>query len=93
MVPQGHHNIQTVICNNPFGYVDIVIVVQGKFAHTVREFMRETLNVVDKWTAIQGLNISHYKTAIVPFTNRRKAEGLRPLTLNGEQLQILGDVK
>jgi hypothetical protein len=32
---------------NTFGYADdIVIVVQGKFAHTVREIMQEALNVV-----------------------------------------------
>ena len=33
-----------------FGYADdIVIIVQGKFAHTVREIMQEALNVVVKW--------------------------------------------
>jgi len=33
-----------------FGYADdIVIIVHGKFAHTVREIMQEALNVVVKW--------------------------------------------
>jgi len=33
-----------------FGYADdIVIIVQGKFAHAVREIMQEALNVVVKW--------------------------------------------
>jgi len=32
-----------------FGYADdTVIIVQGKFAHTVREIMQEALNVVVK---------------------------------------------
>jgi hypothetical protein len=60
-----------------FGYADdIVIIVQGKFAHTVREIMQETLNVVVKLTVKEGLNISPHKTATVKFTNRRKIEGL-----------------
>ena len=65
-----------------FGYADdIVIIVQGKFAHTVKELMQRVLNIVVKWAVKQGLNINPHKTTIVPFTNRRKVEDLRPLTL------------
>jgi retron-type reverse transcriptase len=33
-----------------YGYADnIVIIVQGKFAHTVREIMQNVLNMVAKW--------------------------------------------
>jgi hypothetical protein len=49
--------------------------------------------VVDNWTAKEGLNISPHKTAVVPFTNRRKLEGLGPLMLHGKQLQMLDEVK
>jgi len=77
-----------------FGYVDdIVIIVQGKFAHTVREIMQEALNVVVKWAVKEGLNISPHKTAIVPFTNRRNAEGLGPLILYGKELTMLDRIK
>jgi len=38
--------------------------------------MQEALNVVVKWAVKEGLNISPQKTAIVPFTNRRRIEGL-----------------
>jgi hypothetical protein len=70
-----------------FGYADnIVIIVHGKFAHTVREIMQEALNVVVKWAVNNGLNISPHKTAIVPFPNRRKIEGLGPLKLHGKEL-------
>jgi hypothetical protein len=56
-----------------FGYADeIVIIVQGKFAYAVREIMQNALNMIAKWTVKEGLNISPHKTAIVPFTNRRK---------------------
>jgi hypothetical protein len=36
---------------NTYGYADdIFIIIQGKFEHTVREIMQETLNVVATWT-------------------------------------------
>jgi hypothetical protein len=77
-----------------FGYADdIVIIVQGISAHTVRELMQGALNVVVKWAVKESLNISPHKTAIVPFTNRRKIEDLGPLTLHGKELKILGEVK
>jgi hypothetical protein len=63
---------------------DIVIIVYGKFAHTVREIMQETLNLMVKWAVNEGLNISPHKIAIDPFTNRRKMEGLGPLKLHGK---------
>jgi hypothetical protein len=67
-----------------FGYADDI--VQGKSAHTVRELMQGALNVVVKWAVKEGLNISPHKTAIVPFTNRRRIEDLGPLTLHGKEL-------
>jgi hypothetical protein len=76
------------------GYAgDFVIIVQGKVAHTVRELMQGALNVMVKWAVKEGLNISPHKTAIVPFTNSRKIEDLGPLTLHGEELQMVGGVK
>jgi hypothetical protein len=48
---------------NTYGYADdIDIIVQGKNAHTVREIMQETLNVVVKWADKEGLNISPHKS-------------------------------
>jgi hypothetical protein len=41
----------------------------------------------------KGLNTSPHKTAIVPFTNKRKIEDLGPLTLHGMELKMLGEVK
>jgi hypothetical protein len=59
-----------------FGYADdIVIIVQSKFVNSVREIMQEALNMVVKWAVKEGLNISPHKTAVVPFTNRRRIEG------------------
>jgi hypothetical protein len=77
-----------------FGYADdIAIIVQGKFPHTVREIMQEALNVVVKWAVKEVLNISPHKTTIVPFTNRRKTEGLGPLILHVKELEMPDGVK
>jgi hypothetical protein len=55
--------------------------------------MQESLNVVVKWAVKEGLNISPHKAAIVPFTNRRKTEGLGPLILHCKELEMLGEAK
>jgi hypothetical protein len=43
--------------------------------------------------AKEELNISHHKTAIVPFTNRMILKGLGPLIINGKELKMLDEVK
>jgi hypothetical protein len=55
--------------------------------------MQKALNVVARWAVKGGLNISPHKIAIVPFTNRRKLEGLGPLILHGKELIMLDAVK
>jgi hypothetical protein len=37
------------------------VIVEGKFAHTVREIVQEALNVVVRWAVNGVLNISPYK--------------------------------
>jgi hypothetical protein len=79
---------------NAYGNADdIVIIIQGKFEHIVREIMQEALNMVATWAANEGLKISPNKTAIVPFTNRWKIEGLGPLLLDGKVLKMREEVK
>ena len=72
---------------------DIMIIVQGKDTHTVRDVMQQALNVVIKWAAKEGLNISPQKTAFVPFTKRKRTEGLGPLNLHSKELEMLDKVK
>jgi hypothetical protein len=43
--------------------------------------------------SLHTLNISPHKTAIVPFTNRRKIEGLGPIKLHGKEFQMWDEVK
>jgi hypothetical protein len=60
----------------PFGYADdIVIIVHGKFTHTVRDVMQQALNVVAKRAAKEGLNISPKKQLLfhLPKGRKRKA--------------------
>jgi hypothetical protein len=84
-------NITNDLNFSTFGYADdIVITVQRKFMHTVREIMQEALNVVVKWAVKEGLSISPLKTVTLPFTNRRNTEGLGPLKLYGKELTMLG---
>lgn len=76
------------------GYADdLVILAQGKFNDTVRERMQKALNVVTKWTDKEGLKISPSKSTMIAFTRRKKLEGLGPLILRGEQIQLSGEVK
>ena len=70
-----------------------MIIAQGKFAHAIRDVMQQALNVVVKWSAKEGLNISLQKTVIVPFTKRKKTEGLGPLVLHGKELIMVDEVK
>jgi hypothetical protein len=55
--------------------------------------MQEALNPVVEWVVKGGLNISTHRTATVPFTNRRKTEGLGTLILCGKELKMLDEVK
>jgi hypothetical protein len=55
--------------------------------------MQAALNVVAKWAAKEGLKIRPHKTTIVPFTNRKRTEGLGPLLLHGKELKMPEDVK
>ena len=47
---------------NTFGYADdIVITVQGKNTHTVRDIMQQALHVIIKQAANEGLNTECFK--------------------------------
>jgi hypothetical protein len=76
-----------------FGYAnDIAIIVQGKFAYSQGQNAKCPEHVSDV-AVKEGLNISSHKIAIVPFTNRRKIEGLGPLNLHGKDLKMPDEVK
>ena len=55
--------------------------------------MQSALRLVETWVGQKGLNISQQKTVIVPFTKRRKKEGLGPLILRGATIPLQEEVK
>jgi hypothetical protein len=55
--------------------------------------MQNVLNMIAKWAVKEGLTMSPHKTAIVPFTNRRKTVGLGPLKLHSKDLKMLDEVR
>jgi len=55
--------------------------------------MQNSLNMVANWAVKEDLNISPHKTAMAPFTNRRKIEALGPLKLHGKNLKMLDKIK
>jgi hypothetical protein len=68
--------VTTDVGFSTFGYADdIVIIVQGKYTHTVRDVMQQALKVVIKWAAKEGLNISPQKQLLfhLPKGRKRKA--------------------
>ncbi|XP_072384703.1 uncharacterized protein [Diabrotica undecimpunctata] len=58
-----------------------------------RSYQLGPVRTSEKWTYREGLNISPQKSAIVAFTRRRKLEGLGNLKLQGQKIQLKGEVK
>ncbi len=72
---------------------DVVILVSGKFAPTVTELLSGALGRVSLWCEQVGLTVNPRKSTVVPFTNRRKLEGLGPVIMQGEHLELSNQVK
>lgn len=54
----------------------------------VMERMQDGLNLTIKWVEEERLNISPNKSTIIAFTQILKLEGIGPLSLRGENIQI-----
>ncbi len=68
-------------------------MVTGKYEGTVSELLGRALNIVGRWCERAGLSINPGKVVVVPFTRRRRLEGLAPLRLQGTTLRIDNQVK
>lgn len=76
------------------GYADdIAIIVSGKFPRTVSEVTQSAIMAVEEWCNKVGLKINPKKTVLVPFTKKRKLEGLIEPTLFGIQISLSDQVK
>ena len=76
------------------GYADdIVINAREKFEETLCDIVETGLKETQKWCTTVGLRLNAKKTKILPFTKRRKLEGIRPIQLREELIDVKQEVK
>src|SRR5699024_703740 len=76
------------------GYADdIVIVARDKYEGILCDIVEEGLRVTEQWCKSVGLGINLTKTAIVPFTRKRKLPNMRRIHLNGVIIEQKSEVK
>jgi hypothetical protein len=57
------------------GYADdLAILILGKEFNTTMDLMQGTLKIVKDWCNVEGLRVNPRKTALIPFTYKRRAE-------------------
>ena len=76
------------------GYADdVVIVAMGPFLDTVSDILQGALQLAERWCRSRQLEINPAKTALVPFTRKRKLDALKLPTLFGQEIQISHQAK
>lgn len=76
------------------GYADdLVVTVIGNCPTTTSSLMQTALEKIERWCKDFKLSINAKKTIIVPFTRRRKLDGLEPPTLFGTTIPFSKEVK
>ena len=76
------------------GYADdIAIIITGKDGTTVSELMQTALDTILTWCDNKGLNINPNKISMVPFTRRRKVDGLKGCTIRDVSIGMAREVK
>ncbi|XP_063381255.1 uncharacterized protein LOC134667773 [Cydia fagiglandana] len=76
------------------GYADdLVVTVRGNCQSTLSDLMQRALNTINTWCGENELSINADKTIIVPFTNKRKLDKLKPLVMNGKTIPFSTEVK
>lgn len=76
------------------GYADdIVIIIMGKNLYRISRQMQQALKIVEDWCKRVDLKVNPEKTALIPFTKKRKLEGLSTPTFFEKQIQYAQEVK
>jgi hypothetical protein len=79
---------------NTVGYAaDIVILINGKFPHTVSEVIQTALCTVLKWCEKTNLSVNPNKTVIIPFTRKREIKELKEPILFNKMIQLSSEVQ
>ncbi|XP_050684276.1 uncharacterized protein LOC126979109 [Leptidea sinapis] len=69
------------------GYADdLVIMNRGDSQSTISYLIQKALNIISKWCQENELAVNADKTVLVPFTRKRKLEGLISPRLNNRSL-------
>ena len=90
---------ELIVKLNESGYLthsyahDIVATISGKFPGIIGELAQNALNIISKWCVEKELSVNPSKTTVIPFTRKRKLEGLDNLSLFGQQLQLSKNLK
>lgn len=72
---------------------DLVIMITGKYPHTLTDLMQTALKHLVKWADRNGLQINPVKTELVMFTRNRLPTDLRIPTVQGVQLKLAVQAK
>ena len=72
---------------------DVFISITGKFLDTLSNLLQSALNLVQNWCTKVGLKVNPNKTVIVPFTNRRKLQGLTEPDFFGTRINFSNECK
>jgi hypothetical protein len=57
------------------------------------DFMQGALKIVEVWCNMEGLRVNPWKTALIPFTYKKRDRNITTPTLFGERLTLLMEVK
>ncbi|XP_047987119.1 uncharacterized protein LOC125226977 [Leguminivora glycinivorella] len=76
------------------GYADdLVVTVRGNCQSTISYLMQRALNTINAWCGENELSINADKTIIVPFTNKKRLDKLKPLVMNGKTIPFSSEVR
>lgn len=73
-------------------YADDVVVLGVDNLHQ-QCLMTRGLGKVSEWCERAGMMIYPWKTTVVPFTRRHRLDGLGPVLIEGEQLELSHQMK
>jgi hypothetical protein len=76
------------------GYADdLAILKLGREFDTTMDLMQGGLKIVEDWCNVEGLRVNPRKTAIIPFTYKRRDRSITIPILFGERLTLLREEK
>jgi hypothetical protein len=104
-IPQnntGKHNVlisRLIADLNSAGYYtqgyadDLAILTIGKEFNMTMDLMQGALKKVEDWCNVEGLRVNARKTALMPFTRKKRDRNITTPILFGERLALLREVK